>query len=382
MNFYDNIIQELELLADHDRLRSLRTVSGEWQLNMSSNDYIGAANNDEWLDEFYHSAGGVGGNDKFQLTSSSSRLLTGNHTGYQQLEKELSMLYGGREALVFNSGYHANIGILPAITNSADLILSDKLNHASIIDGMRLAEAKFKRYRHGDYVQLEQLLIDNADKYRQIFIVTESVFSMDGDTADLIRLVALKKRYGAILIVDEAHAVGVCGEHGAGMCEACGIIEDVDVIIGTFGKALASLGAYAITKRELKHYLINKMRPLIFTTALPPVVVNWSCFVLKKIIACRKERHYLQELSQFCRNELLKHGVDTCGNTHIIPIIIGDAKKSVLLAEKLRECGFLVFPIRPPTVPPNSSRLRLSLNADMQKKDLQEFIDCVCNLIG
>ena len=382
MKFYDNITEELNQLTEHNRLRSLKDISGEWRLNLSSNDYVGAAVNRKWQNEFYQSLNKPKFSDEFKLTASSSRLLTGNHSGYHQLETELSMLYNGREALVFNSGYHANVGILPAITTAKDLILSDKLNHASIIDGLRLSDAKFKRYRHNDYNQLEQLLADNSAKYRQIFIITESLFSMDGDIADLNRLVALKTRYNAILIVDEAHAVGVFGSHGAGICEEQGVIADIDIIIGTFGKALASLGAYAITNGELKNYLINRMRPLIFTTALPPAVVNWSRFVLKKIIKCQAERQHLQQLGTFCRNELAKHHIATQGSSHIIPIMIGDDKKSVVLAEKLRNEGFLVFPIRPPTVPPNSSRLRLSLSATMNKNDLKEFIDCLCNLIG
>jgi 8-amino-7-oxononanoate synthase len=382
MKFYDNITEELKQLTAGDRLRSLKDIAGDWRLNLSSNDYLGAAAKHQWQHEFYQATDNTADNDKFKLTASSSRLLTGNHSGYQQLEADLSILYEGREAIVFNSGYHANIGILPAISTSKDLILSDKLNHASIIDGLRLADAKFKRYRHGDYDQLERLLADNSTNYRQIFIITESVFSMDGDIADINRLVSLKSRYGAVLIVDEAHAVGVFGKNGAGICEACGVMEDIDIIIGTFGKALASLGAYAITNSEIKQYLINKMRPLIFTTALPPVIVNWSSFVLKKIISCHREREYLQKLGQFCRNELSKRGITTRGESHIVPIIIGDEKTSVNIAEKLREQGFLIFPIRPPTVPANSSRLRLSLHSGLKQHDLKEFIDCLCNLIG
>lgn len=382
MNFYDNITEELEQLTTNDRLRSLKNTAGDWQLNLSTNDYIGAAANNSWQREFYQLANNTASAGKFKFTASSSRLLTGNHSCYSELEATLSQLYNKRDALIFNSGYHANIGILPAISNSKDLILSDKLNHASIIDGLKLSDAKFKRYHHNDYGQLEQLLTNNSNNYRQIFIITESVFSMDGDMAELNKLVELKKRYNAILIVDEAHAVGVFGNNGAGMCEACGVIEDIDIIIGTFGKALASLGAYAIINSELKKFLVNKMRPLIFTTALPPAVVNWSNFILKKIINCNSERQHLQQLSQFCRDELTKQGINTRGNSHIIPIMIGDDKKSVILAEKLNKEGFLVFPIRPPTVPPNSSRLRLSLNANMNEHNLKEFIDCLCNLIG
>ncbi len=382
MNFYNNLTDELQQLQKLGRLRALPDYQQEWRLNLSSNDYLGVAQKQSWRREFMEQFGDAAGMEELKMTASSSRLLTGNHAAYRRIETTLQKLYNGREALVFNSGYHANIGILPAITTAKDLILSDKLNHASIIDGMKLAEAKFKRYRHGDYKQLEQLLAANQHQYRQIFIITESLFSMDGDIADLRRLVALKKEYHAILLVDEAHAVGVYGQHGAGLCEEYNLIDDIDIIIGTFGKALASLGAYAITNATLKQFLINKMRSLIFTTALPPSIVNWSDFVLRKVSQATAARQQLREISRFCHQQLSERQLATRGSSHIIPIIIGDDNKSVVLAAKLRQAGFLLFPIRPPTVPPGTARLRLSLSAGISINQLQEFIDCLCNLIG
>ena len=208
------------------------------------------------------------------MTASASRLLTGNHPAYAALERDLSELYDGRAATVFSSGYHTNVGICSAMAGKNDLFLADKLCHASLIDGMRLSGASLRRFRHLDYEHLETLLKKGSGEHRDVFIVSESVFSMDGDIADIERLVALKERYGATLIVDEAHAVGVFGERGLGVCERDGLTAEVDVLVGTFGKAWASFGAFAITDAVVRDYLINRMRPLIFTTALPPAVVK------------------------------------------------------------------------------------------------------------
>lgn len=384
MKFYDDMAKELEELSAHGRLRQLREIDGsstmtEFEgrrmLNLSSNDYMGLAADKALRDEFYAKLTVCPDCQDFNLSASSSRLLTGNFHGYNRLEEKLSAMYGGRAACAFNSGYHANIGILPALSNSHDLILSDKLNHASIIDGIRLSEAKFKRYRHLDYEQLENMLEDLADDYRQIFIITESVFSMDGDIADLRRLVELKNKYNAILLVDEAHAVGVFGQKGCGVCEEVGVIEEIDVIVGTFGKALASAGAFAITSELVKQYLVNRMRSLIFTTGLPPVVVNWTSFVLDKIEAMSDKRRYLRELWTEFRNELVSRGISTCGESQIVPILLGEDTAAVEAAMTMREAGFLLFPIRPPTVPPNTARLRLSLTAAMKPEDLRGVLD-------
>ena len=196
------------------------------------------------------------------MSSSSSRLLTGNFRVYDTLEERLAAMYGRESALVLSSGYHMNTGILPALCDKGTLILADKLVHASLIDGIRLSGARCIRYRHQDYSQ-------DCDR---IIIVTESIFSMDGDTAPLQRLVEIKRRCGKVMLyVDEAHAVGVRGERGLGLAEECGCIGDIDLLCGTFGKALASVGAYVICDSIIKEYLVNRMRTLIFTTAMPPV---------------------------------------------------------------------------------------------------------------
>jgi len=376
MSFYDTIAAELDELKSIRRERKLRSVvtlsegravcNGKEYLNFSGNDYLGIAGNSNLRAEFYRQFRDFA-DTELGLSAASSRLLTGNHPAYTRLENNLSCFYGGRAALMFNSGYHANIGILPAISGKDDLILSDKLNHASIIDGMQLCQAEFRRYRHLNYAHLEEMLKAAQGQYRQVFIITESVFSMDGDTADLQRLAALKKQYGAVLLVDEAHSVGVRGDNGAGLCSELGLLHDVDFIIGTFGKAFGSAGAYVICDDLARDFLINKMRSFIFTTGLPPVVVNWSNFVLEKQAGMTAERRHLREIGNLLRGMLPA----TLGDSQIVPYIIGDDGETARVAEKFQDGGILVFPIRPPTVPPNSSRLRFSLTAALRTEDIR-----------
>jgi len=311
------------------------------------------------------------------MTSSSSRLLTGNHPLYDQLETDLVKLYQREAALVFNSGYHANIGILPALCTRHDLVLSDRLNHASIIDGMKIAEAPYQRYRHRDYDHLEELLVSARNRYRQIFIVTESVFSMDGDLADLSRLVALKEQYGALLVVDEAHGVGVFGEHGLGLCETAGVVQQIDIITGTFGKALASTGAYAVMSSLLREYLLNTMRSFIFTTALPPVILGWSLLTLERQLSMSQEREALLQLASRLRTELIGCGFEVPGESHIVPVITGANDLAVALAVKLRNAGFHCMPVRPPTVPEKGARIRISLRSPLQWEDIARIPELI-----
>jgi 8-amino-7-oxononanoate synthase len=338
-------------------------------LNLSSNDYLGLGNDPSLQRSFF---GETGAMDPalHGMTASASRLLSGNHPAYALLEQDISALYGERAATVFSSGYHANVGICSALADRHSLFLADKLCHASLIDGMRLSGAQLLRYRHRDLDHLEDLLEKHAGKDREVFIVTESVFSMDGDTADLERHVRLKQRYGAMLIVDEAHAAGVFGDRGLGLCERDGLAAQVDVLVGTFGKALASFGAFAITDSIVRDYLVNRARPLIFTTALPPAVVNWTRITLAHSVSMRRERQHLAVLASGFRNALREGGVETGGNSQIVPAVVGGNRTAGRVAEALREAGFLAFPIRPPTVPEGTARIRFSLTADMRWEDI------------
>ncbi|MGL4992909.1 MAG: aminotransferase class I/II-fold pyridoxal phosphate-dependent enzyme [Bacteroidales bacterium] len=341
-------------------------------VNLSSNDYLGLASNEELQNEFYDTF--QENRDALRLSASSSRLLTGNFGIYEECEKLLASLYGAESALIFNSGYHANSGILPALAISGDLILADKLVHASIIDGIRLSSAESIRYRHNDYVQLRRLLSERGDKYNNIYIVTESIFSMDGDLCDMKELVAIKKEYpNVILYVDEAHAVGCIGRTGLGLCEQEGVISDVDIIVGTFGKALAGVGAYVISNGLIRDLMINSVRTLIFSTALPPISLHWTHFILSRLASFEPQRRRLQQIvDRFKRDNRFENNQS---KSHIMPLMVGDSHKSLLLSKELEQKGFYALPVRPPTVPKGGARLRLSLRADLTDKSIEQLLE-------
>lgn len=383
MNIIEQMQQELQELKEHSNLRRLPhmthdgkevVVNGKRMLNLSSNDYLGLAADRELREEFLKSLTP----DTFLPTSSSSRLLTGNFSVYEELEAELVALFGTEAALVFNSGYHANMGILPAVSNTQTLILADKLIHASIIDGIRLSSARCIRYKHNDLSQLKRLLEQNHADYQQIIIVTESIFSMDGDEADLKALVQLKQSYDNVLLyVDEAHAFGVRGEHGLGCAEEAGCIHDIDFLVGTFGKAATSVGAYIVCTKVIREYLVNRMRTLIFTTALPPINIAWTLFIVRKLAGMQKRREHLAHISRILREALLAKG-DACPSTsHIVPMVIGPSADAVLRAEELQRHGFYALPVRPPTVPEGTSRIRFSLTAGIREEGIKALINII-----
>lgn len=378
----DAFKQQLEQLSAQNQYRSIPdlvhqgryiTRENRKMLNMSSNDYLGLASNENLRQSFLQQYG-----DNFpSFTSSSSRLLTGNFPIYTDLEELVAQRFQRESALLFNSGYHANIGILPALTTKS-LILADKLVHASMIDGIRLSQCEFFRYRHNDYEHLKSLLEKNAGKFDRTFIVTESVFSMDGDVADLKYLVQLKKQFpNTYLYVDEAHAVGVYGQNGLGIAERANVIADIDLLVGTFGKALASMGAYVVCDQILKECLINQMRPLIFSTALPPFNVAWTHFIFERLPQLSKERTHLEQLSAFLRQEVEHRTQIMPSQTCIVPYILGENEATLAKAKDLQEQGYYCLPIRPPTVPKGTSRIRLSLTADMTMDEVKQFVACL-----
>ena len=378
--------RKLEIIQEAGNYRALREVEhegflihrdGREMLNLSSNDYLGLASRPSLQEEFWAET------DVRLLgfSASSSRLLSGNHVQYTLLEQDLRDMYGRDGALVFASGYHANIGILPALAGKRDLIIADKLVHASIIDGMRLSDAEMLRYRHGDMEHLREMLFNHREKYENVFIVTESIFSMDGDTSDLQELCEVKREFDAFLYVDEAHAVGVRGTNGLGCCEEQGCIDDIDFIVGTFGKAFASCGAYVICDALFRDFLVNTQRSLIFTTALPPVNVAWTRFVLGKMPNFFAARLKLAEVARRLRETLTARGWETRGTSHIVPLLCGSNENSVYMARQFQENGFFVLPVRYPTVPKNEARLRFSLNAAIPLEDydcLMEYINVGC----
>ena len=368
----DRVKKILGSLAAEDNLRMLRTASGGGRfveyggrqyVNMSSNDYLGLGGDVELQRRFLERAAAE---DRFLMSNTASRLITGNSADYDELESAVASFYGGKSTLVLGSGYLANAGILPAVTSKGDLVLADKLVHASLIDGLRLCECEWRRFNHNDMDHLESLLRKNRDGYDNVWVVTESVFSMDGDRAPLQTLVELKHRYNLKLYVDEAHAFGVYGAAGAGCAEAAGLDREVDIIMATFGKAVASYGAFAAVDPDVRELLVNRMRTLIFATALPPVVLQWTKMVLELMPSFADKRERLAKL-------VARIAPGDPGATHIIPVMAYGNAEAQAMAERFRAEGFWVTPIRYPTVPRGKARVRLSLSAALEEGDADKF---------
>lgn len=374
---------KLEALKQEGQYRQLRTIFNEgrflnyegWRyLNVTSNDYLGISS-DIVLQELFFKQ--MESESSHLMGSTSSRLLTGNFDAFTQLEGQMATLFNREACLVFNSGYHANLGILPALAGKKDLVIADKYVHASIIDGMRLCEAKFERFQHNNLEHLEQILERNRSLYENIYIVTESVFSMDGDCADLVALCDLKERYHAFLYVDEAHAFGVYGESGLGLCEATDTTHRIDLIVGTFGKAISSQGAYLICDAVVKEYLINTMRPLIFSTAIAPINVLWSSFVVERLSQFTEARQRLLAMSNLFRDGLNERGFKTKGSSQIVPLVCGENSRAVELSENLRDQGFWALPVRYPTVPKGEARIRFSLRPDITNNEVDALLKAI-----
>lgn len=384
MSLLDHYAEQLDNLKQQGNFRQFTanqqqgrwiTIQDRTMLNLASNDYLGLAADLSLREEFLDTLK----IERALFSSSSSRLLTGNFAEYEQFENSLSKTFG-RAALLFNSGYHMNIGILPALADSKTVILADKLVHASMIDGIRLSNAQYVRYRHNDLQHLEQLLqkYQQDEQVERIIVVTESIFSMDGDETDLAALAQLKQRFvKTMLYVDEAHALGVRGGQGLGCAEQYGVLHQIDFLVGTFGKAIASIGGYIICDPIIRDYLINKMRPLIFSTALPPISMAWSDFIFNKVLNMQQQRQHLAEISQFLQQAVIAKGFSSPSSSHIIPIIVGESNAAIEKARYVQQQGFYAMPVRPPTVPQNSSRLRISLTSMVQKAELEKLVECL-----
>lgn len=355
---------------------NLRQIPGEVPgcLDFSTNDYLGINADSELRAEFMADAT----NRTLPLSSTASRLLAADQRQYAALEELLSGLYR-RATLMYNSGYHANTGIVPALADSRTLILADKLVHASIIDGIILSRARFSRFRHNDFEQLERLVAEAPEQFDTILVIVESIYSMDGDRTDLDRLADIKRHNPRVMLyVDEAHAVGVTGRCGLGMCVDR---PEVDVIVGTLGKALASAGAYVATSVTIREYLLNKSRSFIFSTALPPMQAAWSRFVIGRMVTMDDRRDHLAGLARQLSAGL---GNDTAKASHITPCILGDAHRVVEVSRKMLACDSIkVLPIRHPTVAAGTERLRISLSAAHSADDVCRLINSihthVCN---
>ena len=335
-------------------------------LDFSLNDYLGLGGRADLQQEFFEDED----NRRIAMTSSAARLLAALQDEHAMLETTLSGMMGGRPCLLFNSGYHANTGLISALASEAGtLIVADKLVHASIIDGIKLSGAPFQRFIHNDFNRLERILAKEHGKWDRIIVVVESIYSMDGDSTDLDALIDLKRRYPSVMLyVDEAHAFGVLGPGGAGMARGDEAYDEIDIVMGTFGKACASAGAFAAMSSELRDYAVNRSRSFIFSTALPPMMSAWSRFMLDKIVGMDAEREHLQMLSARISGAL---GIPDV--RYILPRIIGSAEGALNVSHRLLERGVKVLPIRTPTVPAGTERLRISLSASMTVDDVDRL---------
>lgn len=375
----EKIAKFLEERAEEGLLRKLRPSSarrggkicfGDREyIDLSSNDYLGLSAHPKMIAAAKEAA------ERYGVGSSASRLLSGDTELCHKLEEATAKFKSKEAALVFNSGYQANVGIISALCGDGDCIFSDKLNHASIIDGLILSGARFFRFGHNDMDHLEALLSKERSKFKSALIITETIFSMDGDRPRLKPLVTLKERFGCALMVDEAHATGVFGRNGSGVVEEEGLADKVDLIIGTFGKALGSFGAYLAASHETVEYMVNKSRSFMYSTALPPAVSACNLASLEIIKDESHRRNELLKNADHFRAALRSKGFDVKGSSQIVPVIVGENRAAVMMAEALQERGYWALPIRPPTVPQGEARLRFSLSFDHDKSMLGRLAD-------
>ena len=368
MMIYEDILTSLE--SEH-RLR--RIPDSQNGIDLISNDYMGLAQRRNEFDVEFRALCCDTPN-----SASASRLLQRDQEAHGRLETYLDALYG-KQTLIMNSGYHANVGALSALSVAVTLTVSDKLIHASMIDGIRLGHGDTARFAHNDMDMLRKILERKASSYRSVIVAVESVYSMDGDVAPLYELVKLKREFpNIILYVDEAHAFGVFGERGLGLAEDLGLIQEIDIIIATLGKAAAGYGAFIATSETLRSYFINSARSFIFSTALPPSLIAWNQLMIEKLTSLTEERRQLHELAQWFRNEVEAITGRGCqSRSQIIPVHAGSAEKAIAMAASLRENGIDALPIRRPTVAAGTERLRLSLSAALTREDLVKVLEAI-----
>lgn len=375
MDFLSEELHELERKGLRRELHRLngpqiaRTViGGKKYILLASNNYLGLTEHPEVKEAARLAI------DRWGTGAGGSRLTTGNYWLNEELEQEIARFKGTEGAIIFGSGYMANLGVIQALAGKSDAVLSDQLNHASIIDGCRLSQAEVKVYRHGDMKHLEEML-KQVRGLRRRLIVTDGVFSMDGDLALLPDIVALAERYDAFVMVDDAHATGIWGKRGAGTADHFGLAGRVQIQMGTLSKALGSAGAYVAGTNDLVNYLRNKARSFIYSTALPPAAVAAALTALHLVEVQPEIRQQLWKNAHYFRTGLKQIGYKVSGeDSPIIPVLIGDTDRTLLLSRALLEEGVFAPGIRPPTVPPGESRIRVTVMAVHTHDDLEQAL--------
>ena len=368
----EKIIQRLDEIESRGLTRKLQSPRG---IDLSSNDYLGLANDERIKSAMIKAVAREG------VGSTGSRLLRGERDCFAAVEKQFADWKKTSRALYFNSGYQANIGVLTAFLEDGDVVFSDEFNHASLIDAMRLSKAKRVIFRHCDFQEIEKLLRETKTS-GQKFLVTESLFSMDGTIAPLEKYAEICAETNTNLVVDEAHAVGVFGASGSGLIESFGIDGEVFLSINPAGKALGAAGAFVAGDDWAIDYLIQRARPFIFSTAAPPAIADALQASIEIVRDEKERREKLLNLSAFFRRLLSENGIKVADeNSQIVPVIIGESRRAVIIAEHLQANGFDVRAVRPPTVPENTARLRVSLNANLSEDILREFVNHLTTVV-
>ncbi len=345
--------------------------SGRELIDFSSNDYLGLSNDDRLI------AAARQGLDEWGTGSGASRLMSGSLAPHHCLEAETACFKGKEDALVFNSGYQANISLIPALVSRGDVIFADRFCHASQIDGAVLSGAKLFRYEHNNIERLAYLLKREREKYREALLLTESVFSMDGDIALLADIVELKKRFNCKLLLDEAHAAGAFGR---GMAHRLGLTAEVDILMGTFSKAFGSFGAYVACSHAMKEYFVNNARGFIYSTSLPATSICASIAALKIVAEHPDMSAKLQAKAAYLRKGLSRQGWPAGGESQILPVIVKRSETALNLSQRLRAAGLRVLAVRPPTVPRGTARLRFSLCLAHSERDLDYTLEVMDGL--
>ena len=371
MNFIDTFLDDAEQNSSKRILRNINPISsreceinGEKYINFSSNDYLGLSQHSALIAE------SIQWTKQFGSGSAASRLVTGTTAEVAELETKIAKWKNKEAALIFGSGYMTNSGVIPAISDKSTAIFADKLNHASLNAGCQLSSGKLYRYKHNDMTALENLLIKHQDVERKI-IISDTIFSMDGDIAKIADFANLAKKYDALLYLDDAHGTGVFGEFGEGLTQNC------DIAMGTFSKAMGGYGAYIACSAKMKEYLINKCGSFIYTTAMSPAnygAISAAVDLVQSTEYCGIRKKY-QNSFQYLKNEIKEMGYDVGEtNSGIIPIILKSSEKVLEFSKKLLDAGLLCVAIRPPTVPQNSARIRITLNATHTEKDIKKLL--------
>ncbi len=370
----------LRARGTHRRMRVLEgaqaprmCVDGRDVLLFAGSNYLDLAQHPEVVDAAAGAARDHG------AAAGGSRLITGNLAIHEALEEELAAFFGSEAALAFNTGYMANVGVIPALVGKGDVVVSDALNHASIIDGCRLSQAATRVFPHGDTDALANVLAEAEGRFRRVLVAVDGVYSMDGDVAPLAEILALAKRHGALTLLDDAHGTGTLGATGRGSAEHRGVpADDVDVHMGTLGKSLGSFGAFVVGSAALRELLVNAARSFIFSCALAPPAVEAARAALRVVQREPWRRERLQANAVRLRDGLARHGISTApSTTHIVPVVLGDNARTMRVCERLLERGFYAQGIRHPSVPEGTARLRITPMATHKETEIDALVAAV-----